>query len=263
MGDRSFGFGWVPDTPSIKDHKLTVPAIIGLPTQVDLGRTPFQPPILNQGATSSCVGHACSSLVHFLRRKLGLPEFQPSRLFAYYFARFVRHSDWHTVDEGAMIRDAMTALTVVGVCSEQDWPFDVSKINVRPDPPDVVAAGGHRTLRYVRMLRGANSPDDLYYLRRSLADGYPWGFGISVYSSFFDAGGDGVVPMPKVTDSLEGGHMMYAVGYSDTQQLFKCANSWGEDWGDGGFAYLPYDYFRNEDLSDDMWTLRTMKETTV
>jgi len=255
-------FGWVPDTPSFKDHKYEAKQT-ALAPWIDLSATPFQPPIIDQDGTNSCVGHACSSMVHYLRRKLGLDEMQPSRMFAYYFARFVRHNDWHKFDEGAMIRDAMTALTVVGICSEAEWPFNPAHINDRPDVDDVKAAGGHKTLRYVRMLRGANpQQDDLYYLKHSLQSGYPWGFGISVFSSFMDVGSSGVVPMPKSSERFEGGHMMYAVGYDEGSQLFKCANSWG-DWGDGGFCYLPFDYFMDSDLSDDMWTLRTMKEATA
>ena len=259
MAERRWG--WIPDTPSIKDHKYAAVGGLALPKHVDLSTTPFQPPILDQDGTNSCVGHACSSMVHFLRRKLGLAEMTPSRMFAYYFARFVRHSDWHTVDEGAMIRDAMTALTVVGICAEEEWPFDPHKINMRPDPPDVQAAAAHKTLRYVRMLRGANpAQDDLYYLRHSLADGYPWGFGISVFTSFMDVGANGIVPMPKSSEKFEGGHMMYAVGYDDASQLVKCPNSWGEWWGDNGYCYMPYSYFQDPDLSDDFWVLKTVKE---
>lgn len=253
------GKGWIPDTPSFKDHKYAVAKKVSLPRSVDLSLTPFQPPITDQGSTSSCVGHACASMVHFLRRKQGLAEFQPSRLFAYYFARFVRHSNWHNFDEGATIRDAMTALTVVGICSEEQWPFDIDKINQRPDPDDVQAAFGNRTLRYVRMLRGSDpAQTNLYYLKHSLADGYPWGFGISVFSSFYNGGHSGIVPMPKASDGFEGGHMMYAVGFDDSSRLFKCANSWSEEMGDRGFYYLPYNYFADEGLSDDFWTIRSM-----
>jgi len=36
---------------------------------------------------------------------------------------------------------------------------------------------------------------------------------------------------------------MLAVGYSDEARLITFANSWGRQWGQNGFGYLPYDYF--------------------
>ena len=255
--------GWIPDTPSFKDHKYAAP-LVGLPARIDLRATPFYPPVMDQGATNSCVGNSTASAVRFLRRKLGLDDFQPSRMFIYYFARSVAHHGWEKVDEGAMIRDAMTVLTVDGVCREEEWTFDPAHVNQRPEQVDVHNALAHRTMRYVRMLRGANpEQNDLYYLRHSLADGFPFVFGISVYTSFFSAGDDGVVPMPKSNEKLEGGHAMYCVGYDDTRRVFICPNSWGEGWGDRGVNYLPYDYFASDELSDDFWTIRTMKEMSA
>ncbi|HVN85018.1 MAG TPA: C1 family peptidase, partial [Candidatus Binatia bacterium] len=70
------------------------------------------------------------------------------------------------------------------------------------------------------------------------------------------------------TDVLIGGHAVLAVGYDDSipcaQQTSPGAliirNSWGETWGDHGYAYLPYDYVRRE-LALDFWTI--FKETFV
>ena len=33
---------------------------------------------------------------------------------------------------------------------------------------------------------------------------------------------------------------MILVGYSDRRQAFKVMNSWGTEWGDGGFAWISY-----------------------
>ena len=41
-------------------------------------------------------------------------------------------------------------------------------------------------------------------------------------------------------DTARGGHAVCIVGY--TQQYFIVRNSWGTDWGDGGFAYAWDDY---------------------
>ena len=50
-----------------------------------------------------------------------------------------------------------------------------------------------------------------------------------------------------------GGHAVAAVGYEDAAEVFVVRNSWGEQWGLGGYCLLPYGYLVNENLSDDFW----------
>ena len=42
---------------------------------------------------------------------------------------------------------------------------------------------------------------------------------------------------------------MLIVGYNDRQQVFIVRNSWGEQWGDKGYCYIPYDYAGNVDFN--------------
>ena len=53
---------------------------------------------------------------------------------------------------------------------------------------------------------------------------------------------------------------MLIIGYDDTKErmirgrhykgFLECQNSWGEDWGDKGFFWIPYEYitYRTKDL---------------
>ena len=49
------------------------------------------------------------------------------------------------------------------------------------------------------------------------------------------------------------------VGYDDnrryrsTRGMLLIRTSWGPDWGDGGYGWLPYDYVTRE-LAADFWT---------
>ena len=51
---------------------------------------------------------------------------------------------------------------------------------------------------------------------------------------------------------------MLAVGYVDRGQSGHVIvrNSWGEDWGDQGYCYIPYKMFQDPDSVMDMWTGR-------
>ncbi|CAK9030609.1 unnamed protein product [Durusdinium trenchii] len=52
-----------------------------------------------------------------------------------------------------------------------------------------------------------------------------------------------------------GGHAVCAVGYDDFQQCFIVRNSWGEDWGDQGYFYMPYEYICHPQLAQDFWAI--------
>ena len=72
-----------------------------------------------------------------------------------------------------------------------------------------------------------------------------------------------------------GGHSVLIVGYNDDVQImnqidknltkgaFLIQNSWGKSWGDNGYGWLPYQYFKqgaNGDvLADDVWTITKLE----
>jgi C1A family cysteine protease len=47
-----------------------------------------------------------------------------------------------------------------------------------------------------------------------------------------------------------------AVGYDDAAQRFIVRNSWGKGWGLQGYFTMPYAYLTDNNLSDDLWTIR-------
>lgn len=255
------GTGWIPDIPSQKDFalpglgfgmRMAVKAgMTGLPKAVDL--RPFDVPVRDQGETNSCVGFSCSQMVYFLRRNLKIsPDFAPSPLFLYYFAR--RLSGWETIDEGAYIRDALKVLVADGICREEDWPFTKANVNVRPPQILLRQALAHKTTKYYRMLPN----DNLYHLKWSLAQGFPFVAGLTIYSSFMDkkVESTGMVPMPKTSESTVGGHAIRFMGYDDSLKRFICPNTWGTGVGQRGYYFIPYNYISNSSLADDFWTVR-------
>jgi C1A family cysteine protease len=42
---------------------------------------------------------------------------------------------------------------------------------------------------------------------------------------------------------LLGGHATPIIGYDDTKKAFLVQNSWGTNWGNKGFYYMPYSVF--------------------
>jgi len=74
--------------------------------------------------------------------------------------------------------------------------------------------------------------------------------GMAVYNDFF-AYKSGVYVKTKDT-SLSGYHCICVVGYDDSQQCWIVKNSWGSNWGDGGFVRIRYG--QSDLLIDTSWS---------
>ena len=98
-------------------------------------------------------------------------------------------------------------------------------------------------------------------MKAVLAAGYPFVCGFTVYESFEgdDVAKTGIVPMPGSAEATLGGHAVMAVGYDDASQRFLVRNSWGTDWGMGGYFTIPYAYLTDSNLADDFWVIRVVK----
>jgi C1A family cysteine protease len=170
-------------------------------------------------------------------------------LFIYYNERALEGTV--KSDAGATIRDGIKTLKNLGVCSEQRWPYIISKFSVKPGAACYKEALNRQITSYHRIL----TLDDM---RACLADGFPFVFGFTVYESFEsqEVARTGTVQMPQTNERSLGGHAVLAVGYDDIQKRFIVRNSWGTGWGQKGYFTLPYGYLENRNLADDLWTIR-------
>jgi hypothetical protein len=80
-------------------------------------------------------------------------------------------------------------------------------------------------------------------VKKSLAEGKPVIVGINCPESFYYLN-DVWYPIES-PDISAGGHAICVVGYDDEKYggAFEIQNSWGTDWGNGGYAWIPYTVF--------------------
>jgi C1A family cysteine protease len=246
-------FGWLRDLPDQRDHRFAAsPSILRkLPRSVDLRAGLPEP--YNQGRLGSCTANALAGGLQYLLKKQRRRSFMPSRLFIYYNERVVEgHVDQ---DSGAMLRDGIKVLNRWGACTETAWPYDILRFAQKPSPACYAGALKHQLLKYERM------DQDLNQLRGCLAEGLPFVFGFSVYSSFMTpaVARTGVGQLPGPQDAPQGGHAVLAVGYDDASQRFLMRNSWGKGWGQKGYFTLPYAYLLQPGLCADFWALQILE----
>lgn len=240
-------FGWLPDPVDSRDHSAT---------QViqSAGRAGGKPSLLHlrkgkleQGGTSSCVGHAVARGIHV--SILGqLPEGKtvelPSAYFPYYNGRVaerigmtpadrsaVKALEAPVVDEGSHARLVMKSTQALGYTPYSLWPNNPLRVNRRPSPRCYSRAFDQKGFRYARIYEtGAARVDALIM---ALAAGWPVVFAMDVDEAFKDH--VGTAPISTIGQRV-GGHMLAALAFDGEAVVFD--NWWGPRWGSGGLGRM-------------------------
>ena len=224
---------------------------IPLPPKIDYTST--MTPVRNQGDEGTCVAFASV---------IGVKEYQDTKeyknmieLSPRYTYSLCKKYDGSPEEEGTYPRVAMKMLLKYGTPPESYWPYRPHQTD-KPKPEADTAALKYRVRAYARL---KTIPE----MKRSLIINGPYLAGVDVYESWFTkkASKTGLIPMPKKSDQYQGGHAICIVGYDDTKKLFKFKNSWGDDWGDGGYGYLTYDYMKQYCL--DAWSATDLIENPM
>lgn len=247
-------------------------------SKVDL-RSQLTSEIINQGFLNSCSACAIAVASELYLIKDGQPfvdenasNIDASQMFVYYNERVMEEK----VDLNApvFIRNGIKSLFQNGICSEKSWPYPdmlmpdglmdkvangtmeevqqeltrvmteheteiQAAIKETPSNQAVTQASKHIINRYCKL----DENEDLAELRLSLSKGLPVIFGMMVPKSYYAVGSDGVMTMPSADEPRLGGHAQLVVGYDDEKEVFIVRNSWGEDFGDKGYSYMPYEFF--------------------
>lgn len=252
-------YGRLPHTRDRRDY-LARPAAVYTGAYVNL-ESDFPEP-WDQRQLGACVSFGASAALVFARAKMGLPPLNPSELFAYWAARQRAGYDVRE-DTGLEIRDGFASLAADGVPPAALWPYDPTRFAVRPPAAAWEAAALDEAIVYGAV--GLTYVDDV------IAGGYPVVIGFDVYESFElqRTTDTGVMPIPALDERVLGGHCVVLVSTPRDGALIpgavpgvryrRARNSWGTDWGDGGWFWFPVPAMV---YASDFWQVTTVSAPT-
>ena len=290
--DMSRDLGW-SDTFTEYLEKLRVASpheppdeLVKLPSKVDLRQ--FFGPVRHQGEIGSCTAQAAVGLVDYFERRSSRddpPSFfvQGSPLFVY---KTTRNLKGEIGDTGSNPRDAIKALKLCGCVPERYWLYTDAVPDFDEEPSAFVysVANNYRPIKYFSHETAGqykSTSATLFSVKAFLAMGIPSMFGFAVYDWCDDPlldpvnlvypYSDGkILPVlftfPLLCTELHG---VVAVGYDDSMVITReypveCSrettgallirNSWGREWGEDGYGWLPYQYII-EGAAEDFWSI--------
>jgi C1A family cysteine protease len=208
-------------------------------------------PILNQKDLGACTANATSNAILFYLKKNQKKEYQPSRLYIYYFSRLLENTI--NEDSGCTIRNVLKAINLYGACDEFLYPYKIKKYKNKP-PYECIknAKQNIKHIEYISISQNLNIIKNCIYQQHLII------FGIEIYDSFKNdcTLQNGNVPMPNINlENYLGLHCILLIGYDDKQKIFICQNSWGSDVGRNGLFNIPYNYILSNRLAADFWII--------
>ncbi|MBL7814577.1 MAG: C1 family peptidase [Saprospiraceae bacterium] len=207
---------------------------------------PYCPKVGNQGETQTCVpwaiGYAAMSILQAVENNW---KDRPDKIneFAYstYFAYNQLVDKKRDCQVGLKIREVIELIQNKGniTAQEFDTRSDVCGKTVSMELQEKAI-----TNRICNPLSLNNilPSSKINNVKTALLQEKPVVICLSINKSFEKISESGVWN-PKSDNSYRGIHAVCIIGYDDGKSAFEIMNSWGEEWGNNGFAWIKYDDF--------------------
>lgn len=191
--------------------------------------------VYNQSDTAACGPHAIVNALDTVYDNLGQSR-RFSRFHLWWWARVIAGTAG--VNTGTTFESLSDAINVYGMLDESACPWG--------NRPTTVPGVGEKGFQLVRTFAS-----DIRYreVKHLLCMGVPVVWLMKVTEAFYDRSKDGkpwrTHDMALDLDRQFAMHFVTIQGYDDDAGRWLVENSWGPEWGDGGFFGVPYDKFQS------------------
>jgi C1A family cysteine protease len=201
----------------------------------------------DQEKTGSCVGWATADSVlrwHFVKARRLAKDAKLSVRFIWMAAKETdEYNDYPSTFlelEGTSPKAALDIARNYGSVEESVLPFQPETLYDGEPETFLAKASRFKILKYINMSNNENEPPDWDKVRAWIANKGPVLTRLDVDETWFEneAGALDVYKNP-----YNAGHAVALVGY--TPDTFIVRNSWGTEWGDGGYGHASLEYARD------------------
>jgi len=232
MNISKFGKGYSGDRIDIRDYRLeNIPMSTVLPEKYSLRDKIGK--IKNQNGSGSCTSQSSASYAQLLNFIETGEQIELSARYLY--------SNVYVEPAGSGIVNNLKRIISNGIALESDIPSYYPDRSAPSETfmrkkDDITPEIEEKALTYAgkKYFTWSNKSLDMYKKAIILGNGAliaSWGDNDSwQYKN---------IKIPKKTDWR---HVVLLTGYDDKNKVFEFVNSWGNNWGDGGFGHLPYEY---------------------
>lgn len=251
-------FGW--RAPAIPSRGVYRAAPVGGWTDrhLNVDMRPIAPPTRDQSYRGSCTGFAWRGAIDLLvarakRDELYTGDFSASPGWIYY-RECVREGTLG-LDVGATLASGLWVAQHEGIASEADHPYDPVTLFAPPAPRAVANAPRARVANAEILAPDADT------IISTLAAGYPIVVGTAWFDEYDRASDTGDLPYPSDGAVVRGGHALTILGlYRAGNELrTRFQNSWGLDFGEGGFGTIPLAVLTDPGLTGERITARAIR----
>jgi len=142
----------------------------------------------------------------------------------------------HTCRNATSTSATLDVLKNVGALPIEEYVFDAGWCGRQPTAAEKQRAARYRIKNWSRF-----DATDLNAVKQQIARGVPVIFAMRIGATITGLRGEAVVEDDR---DLGGSHAMVAVGFDDDRKAFRIQNSWGRGWGDGGYGWFGYDFWK-------------------
>jgi hypothetical protein len=208
-------------------------------------------PIYDQLSLGACVSHGVCETTNIILSLQNNPTMFLSRLFLYYLCR----EPYGTIQEdtGTSVWFAINRIANIGICLEDQWPYDVSKFTLRPPPECYVAASSNTITSWYQIDSTGKTRCD--QIEASVRSNHPVVFATACGDAM-QTYRAGQILNPPTSSEIKGYHCIVVTGvrYINGQRVFRVRNSWGPAYGDNGHLLMSESYFQKS-YTNDLWFL--------
>lgn len=215
-----------------------------LPERVTLEE--FCPERLNQGNQGSCVGWSSAYAARTILHAKAAGENPDDVTFS---PSYVYNQIALPDCQGTYLQRAMEVMHEGGALPFSRFAYNENSCSKKPSVSELKEASTYKTKGFNRLTKsGDDYKTDLLAIKQNVAQGAPVVIGMMAGGSFMSEMTGENIWIPNEMDYLMqgfGGHAMCVIGYDDYLQggAFQIMNSWGEEWGNRGLAWIRYNDF--------------------